>query len=33
MCVGDLGEWGDEGGIDDISVNHIGNHTESDYGG
>lgn len=33
MCVGDFGKWGDEGGIDDISVNYEGDDTESDYGG
>lgn len=33
MCVGDFGEWGDEGGIDDIFVEYNGDDTEGDYGG
>ena len=31
MCVGDFGEWGDEGGVDDISVDYEKDDTESDY--
>lgn len=33
MCVGDFGEGGDEGGVDDVLVDYIGNDTEGDYGG
>lgn len=33
MCVGDFGEGGDEGGVDDVLVDYIGNDTDGDYGG
>lgn len=33
MCVGDFGEGGDEGRVDDVFVDYIGENTESGYGG
>lgn len=33
MCVGDFGEWGDKGRVDDVLVDYEGGDTESDYGG
>ncbi len=33
MCVGDFGEGGDEGRMDDVFVDYIGDNTEGGYGG